>query len=741
VESSPHRRPRLDHLRGLLSVVEAVRAGGDLRPVLEAVAATVADALGFRTVAVNLHRPAWDDFEVVVVHGTPEAREVLLGEVTRLGDWSPVLDERFEAHGTYLIPAGEFDWNDDRVAAYVPRPSGATGPGAWDPEDALLIPLTAGDGTLLGVVSVDEPSSGMRPTDADLEVLGATAAYAAVAIEHARAVAEGEAHRAAVEHLLRVSAQLTGRGTVEATLGAVCAGIRDALGFQRVNVLLAEEGSGDLVVGASVGTVTEGLPARMPLAWFGGLLEPGLAEEGCVLLPEADAVARVAPPLRRARLACPRGRGPLAWDGHWLLVPLQDREGRVAGFVSVDEPADRLLPTTARLRTLRAFANQAVAALESARQLVDLRHLAGHDPLTGLRNRRDFEPRLERSLAVADAERPVALLIGDVDHFKRVNDSLGHQAGDEVLRRMAGVLREHTRPGDLPTRLGGEEFAIVLEGASLPVALAVAERLRRGVRAEFAGFDRPISLSVGVAAGDGASGTTAGGLVRNATRALHAAKRLGRDRCLAHDAQTLEMLDALHDGDVGDAREQLAAAILLAETLDLRDLGTSRHSQTVGRYAEQIARNLRLGPLRVARLRAAGVLHDIGKLGISDAVLHKPGPLAGDEVTEIRRHPELGASILEHANLRDIAGWVLAHHERVDGHGYPSGLRGDEIPLEARVLAVADAYEAMTAERPYRSALPREEAVAELRRGAGEQFDGAVVRAFLGVLEPTAAAA
>jgi putative nucleotidyltransferase with HDIG domain len=285
----------------------------------------------------------------------------------------------------------------------------------------------------------------------------------------------------------------------------------------------------------------------------------------------------------------------------------------------------------------------------------------------------------------------------------------------------------------------------VLEGTTLSTALAVAERLRRGVKAEFAGFPRPVSLSVGVAVAAGEDGGGAAGLVRNATRALYAAKRLGRDRCLAYDDQTLEMLDGLRDGGATDSREQLAAAILLAETLDLRDLGTSRHSQTVGRYAEQIARALQLGPMRIARLRAAGVLHDIGKLGIPDAVLHKAGPLDDEELTEIRRHPELGASILEHANLRDIATWVLAHHERVDGHGYPSGLRGEEIPLEARVLAVADAYEAMTADRPYRSALPRGEALDELRRGAGEQFDGAVVRAFLRVLdtdaEPAAVAA
>ena len=141
--------------------------------------------------------------------------------------------------------------------------------------------------------------------------------------------------------------------------------------------------------------------------------------------------------------------------------------------------------------------------------------------------------------------------------------------------------------------------------------------------------------------------------------------------------------------------------MLLAETLDMRDVGTARHSQTVGRYAEEIARGLGLPEPHVERIRAAGVLHDIGKLGVADAVLKKPGKLTDEEWVEMRRHPELGARILDHANLRDISAWVLAHHERIDGRGYPHGLPGDVIPLEARILAVADAYEAMTADRAY----------------------------------------
>jgi putative nucleotidyltransferase with HDIG domain len=179
------------------------------------------------------------------------------------------------------------------------------------------------------------------------------------------------------------------------------------------------------------------------------------------------------------------------------------------------------------------------------------------------------------------------------------------------------------------------------------------------------------------------------------------------------------------------AGEQLAAAMLLAETLDLRDVGTARHSHTVGQLAEQTARHLGWEAERVERLRAAGVLHDIGKLGIPDAILQKPSALDDQEWVEMRRHPEIGARILEHANLRDIANWVRAHHERVDGRGYPAGLAGTAIPAEARVLAVADAYEAMTADRPYGRALGADEAEAELRRAAGTQFDEAVVEALL----------
>ena len=179
----------------------------------------------------------------------------------------------------------------------------------------------------------------------------------------------------------------------------------------------------------------------------------------------------------------------------------------------------------------------------------------------------------------------------------------------------------------------------------------------------------------------------------------------------------------------------LAAAMLLAEAVDLRDAGTASHSRTVGIYARNTAKALGIADERLERIHAAGVLHDLGKVGIADAILLKPGALTAEEWTEMRRHAEIGARILEHAGMDDIAGWVRAHHERLDGKGYPLGLSADQIAIEARILAVADAYEAMTADRPYRAAMSHAAAKDELLRCAGTQFDPEIVTAFLVVLE------
>jgi putative nucleotidyltransferase with HDIG domain len=174
--------------------------------------------------------------------------------------------------------------------------------------------------------------------------------------------------------------------------------------------------------------------------------------------------------------------------------------------------------------------------------------------------------------------------------------------------------------------------------------------------------------------------------------------------------------------------------VALADALDIRDARTARHSQTVARLAEITARELGLPEPTVEQVRLAGLLHDVGNIAVSDMLLSKPGPLTRDEWNEVRRHSEIGARILANARLGMIGQWVLAHHERVDGSGFPSGLSSTAIPLEARILSVADAFEAMTSERAHRPAFTREDAMRELRRNAGTQFDPGVVEVFIRAL-------
>jgi HD-GYP domain-containing protein (c-di-GMP phosphodiesterase class II) len=175
--------------------------------------------------------------------------------------------------------------------------------------------------------------------------------------------------------------------------------------------------------------------------------------------------------------------------------------------------------------------------------------------------------------------------------------------------------------------------------------------------------------------------------------------------------------------------------LALVEALEARADGTVSSSRVVSRYAEMIARDLELPEDVVERVRIGGLLHDVGKIGVAETVLNKPEPLDEGDWQEIRRHPLVAARILDSNAVADIRGWVLSHHERLDGRGYPHGLSGEEIPLEARILAVADAYQAMTSERIYRTAMSVAEARAELERGAGSQFDERVVAAFLKVLD------
>jgi putative nucleotidyltransferase with HDIG domain len=230
-------------------------------------------------------------------------------------------------------------------------------------------------------------------------------------------------------------------------------------------------------------------------------------------------------------------------------------------------------------------------------------------------------------------------------------------------------------------------------------------------------------------------GQRVGELLGAADEAMRAAKALGRDRVVLYSPEVTNTLGMAGGRRSVEDQAQLATVLSLAEALDQRDSSTARHSQTVGRLCELMADELGYEPDHVQRIRLAGILHDIGKIGVPDSILWKPGPLTSDEVEQMRRHPEIAARILSAGEMDDIRGWIRAHHERPDGKGYPEGLRGEQIPEEAAILAVADAYEAMISDRIYRMAIGPEAARDELERCSGTQFEPRVVEGLLAALD------
>lgn len=522
------------HLRGLLEVTRLLRGEHRLSSVLDAIARTVCEALGFATVVITVYRAAWNDFEVTAVHGREEARGVLMGTVREWEDIVPLIDEHFLRHGAYFIPHNEFDWSSIDGASFVPDIALSDEPDAWHPEDALLVPLRRGDGSMLGLISVDEPASGRTPSDAELDVLVAVAAHAALAVESAQEAERAAHYRESLEQLLLVSSRLTESGSIDSILQSVCDGIREALRFQKVSIELLDRNDGRFHVRAASGWDMDGatLPPPAPIHSIQPLLDPQFEVEGCYLVSAEAARARVNTSVPTYS-SVSNGRGPHAWNHHWLMVPLYDRDRDVIALIWVDDPRDRLIPSRDSLKALRMFANQATTALDSMAQLEEMRFLADHDPLTRLGNRRSFMARLE--LETSRALRygtSFALVVCDLDGFKDVNDRYGHLAGDEALEHVAAVLRDALRSSDGAYRLGGDEFGLILVEAANDVAEEVVERVTSALAFQHDERLTGLRASFGVAVCP-ADGVTPSALFNAADQAMYGAKRSGGEADLA----------------------------------------------------------------------------------------------------------------------------------------------------------------------------------------------------------------
>jgi diguanylate cyclase (GGDEF)-like protein len=375
------------------------------------------------------------------------------------------------------------------------------------------------------------------------------------------------------------------------------------------------------------------------------------------------------------------------------------------------------------LLAIALYQRSTFAALKAMR-------LALTDPLTGLGNHRHFHERLQRELAAAEESgTAISLCLVDIDDFKGVNDHHGHPVGDRVLGQVASRLRQ----GGESFRLGGDEFAVLLPGLDERSAISVARSIVERVSAAQIEQVGNVTVSAGVATFP-IQGAGRDELIRLADSALYWAKEDGKNRARTYESTHVELRHLQQLVDSPDRAARYRAAAALAKAVDARDAYAGSHSDRVGDLAARISRRLGLDESQIELTRLAASLHDLGKLAIPEEILRKPSALTEAERLVLERHPQIGHRMLESLGVDPIADWVLHHHERWDGDGYPSGLRGTEIPLGARIIFVADAFDAMTSNGLYRRAMTQAEAAREVERCSATQFDPEVVNAFVAVL-------
>ncbi len=352
------------------------------------------------------------------------------------------------------------------------------------------------------------------------------------------------------------------------------------------------------------------------------------------------------------------------------------------------------------------------------------------DPLTTLYNRRHFDERLFQEFTRSNRYcRPFSVIIIDIDGFKQANDNFGHSFGDQMLVKSTKIFESVLREGDSIYRYGGDEFAMLLPETIKEGSVEVAERLKTIFATDFSGREERIrlSLSIGIASYP-EDGKDEKGLIGAADRRMYLSKEYGGNMVTAYDEP-----DYLRDDTSMLLRSLSSLATLMEKSRGLSSHGLS-HSQGIRTLAIEIAHRIGLSDDRIALLEQASILHDIGSIIIPSAVFYKKESLEDKEISEIKRHTLIGEEIIDmitpqknHEELIELKQIIGQHHERMDGSGYPRGLNGDEIRIEAKILGLADAYNAMRSKRPYRSAMPRTKALDEIKKLSGVHFDTEIV--------------
>lgn len=517
-----------DAVSPLEALLELPRSAGEdtLDDFLATVADTVCRTAGFITVVLNLFRPAWDDYEVALVIGRQESVQALMGTTCPRTAFRRIVNEaEQQIPGVFFLAEESGFWTDLDATVFVPELPRNDDPRAWKAGDGIIVFLCDCEGAPLGFLSMDEPVSGLRPTEDELRLIGAICSHAEQALEAAQRT-EAAAENARILSLLLSTSPALSSCETTAELFDIAGRTVPELGFERF-AGYAVDGP-ELVLCATCGWEdTALLPPRLDVEAIDTVLAPAREQAGCFLGSAAQLFSEIPSPPSGER-SRRNGRGATAWCDHCLVVPCRASEGELRGLVVIEDPVDRLLPSADRRRALRLLVDQVAAALIAVDHRSRLHHLASHDPLTGVRNRRGLDD-------VVSAHREVALLVCDLDHFKQVNDRYGHELGDQMLARFGELLRELARETDVPMRLGGAQFCVVLPQTDHAGAVQAAERLRLATGERLAELvPGGLTVSIGVAA-TSTGVLDARSLMAAADRGLHAAKAAGHNRCVLVD--------------------------------------------------------------------------------------------------------------------------------------------------------------------------------------------------------------